>query len=119
MGILARLGMAERSRSSRARCRRSGSRRTLLRCRNPQNVAAVCAETMTRAGGYGTEQSELLDHHVGDSELTIRAGAVDSRSEYVARMHRVLEYIERHLDERLELEPRARVANCSSFHLHR
>jgi AraC family transcriptional regulator len=74
---------------------------------------------MTRAGVYGTEQSERPDHHVGDSELTTRAGAVDSRSEYVARMHRVLEYIERHLDERLELETLAGVANFSSFHFHR
>jgi AraC family transcriptional regulator len=34
-------------------------------------------------------------------------------------MHRVLEHIDRHLDERLELETLARVANFSSFHFHR
>ena len=34
-------------------------------------------------------------------------------------MHRVLEHIDRHLDERLELESLARVANFSSFHFHR
>ena len=34
-------------------------------------------------------------------------------------MHRVLEHIDRHLDERLELEALARVANFSSFHFHR
>jgi AraC family transcriptional regulator len=34
-------------------------------------------------------------------------------------MHRVLEFIDRHLDEQLELETLARVANFSSFHFHR
>src|SRR5712664_1184373 len=43
----------------------------------------------------------------------------DSRSEYVARMHRVLEHIDRHLDEPLELDTLAKVANFSSFHFHR
>ena len=43
----------------------------------------------------------------------------DSRSEYVARMHRVVEYIDRHLDEQLELTTLATVANFSSFHFHR
>ncbi len=43
----------------------------------------------------------------------------DSRSEYAARMHRVLEYIDRHLDEQLDLETVAKVANFSSFHFHR
>jgi AraC family transcriptional regulator len=43
----------------------------------------------------------------------------DSRSEYARRMHRVLEHIDRHLDERLELESLAQVANFSSFHFHR
>jgi len=43
----------------------------------------------------------------------------DSRSEYVARMHRVLEYIDRRLDEELELDTLAKVANFSSFHFHR
>src|SRR5438132_7331752 len=45
--------------------------------------------------------------------------AQDSRSEYARRMHRVLEQIDRRLDERLELESLARVANFSSFHFHR
>src|SRR5207237_1767718 len=45
--------------------------------------------------------------------------AQDSRSEYARRMQRVLEHIDRHLDERLELESLARVANFSSFHFHR
>ena len=32
----------------------------------------------------------------------------DSRSEYAARMHRVLEYIDRGLDQQLELDTLAR-----------
>lgn len=43
----------------------------------------------------------------------------DSRSEYATRMHRVLEYIDQHLDSPLELETLASVANFSSFHFHR
>ena len=43
----------------------------------------------------------------------------DSRSEYAARMHRVLEYIDRQLDRPLELDTLARVANFSPFHFHR
>jgi AraC family transcriptional regulator len=43
----------------------------------------------------------------------------DSRSEYVARMHRVLEHVDRHLDEQLELDTLAKVANFSPFHFHR
>jgi len=42
-----------------------------------------------------------------------------SRYEYEARMHRVLEYIDQHLDEQLELDILAKVANFSSFHFHR
>jgi AraC family transcriptional regulator len=34
-------------------------------------------------------------------------------------MHRVLEHVDRHLDEQLELEDLARVAHFSSFHFHR
>ena len=43
----------------------------------------------------------------------------ESRSEYVARMHRVVDYIDRHLDESLQLEELAGVANFSAFHFHR
>lgn len=43
----------------------------------------------------------------------------DSKTEYASRMHRVLEHIDRHLDDRLELEALASVANFSSFHFHR
>src|SRR6266571_7948838 len=43
----------------------------------------------------------------------------DSQSEYVARMHRVLEHIDRRLDEQLELDTLAKVANFSPFHFHR
>jgi AraC family transcriptional regulator len=38
---------------------------------------------------------------------------------YARRMHRVLEYIDRHLDEQLELQTLASVANFSPFHFHR
>jgi AraC family transcriptional regulator len=43
----------------------------------------------------------------------------DSHSEYERRMHRVLEHVDRHLDEPLELDTLAAVANFSSFHFHR
>ena len=34
-------------------------------------------------------------------------------------MHRVLQYVDEHLDEQLELDTISRVANFSSFHFHR
>src|SRR3989442_10617815 len=43
----------------------------------------------------------------------------DSRSEYARRMHRVLEHIDRLLEQRTGLESLAWVANFSSFHFHR
>lgn len=43
----------------------------------------------------------------------------DSRHEYETRMHRVLEHIDRHLDQPLELDALAGVANFSPFHFHR
>jgi AraC family transcriptional regulator len=43
----------------------------------------------------------------------------DSRSEYAARMHRVLEFIDRYLDESLELDALASVANFSAYHFAR
>ncbi len=48
----------------------------------------------------------------------VRAGR-DSGREYSARMHGVLAHIDDHLDEPLELEPLASVANFSPFHFHR
>ena len=42
-----------------------------------------------------------------------------SRMEYAQRMHRVQEYIDAHLDGRLDLETLAEVANFSAFHFHR
>jgi AraC family transcriptional regulator len=41
------------------------------------------------------------------------------RSEYVARINRVMDYIESHLTEELSLEVLAKVACFSSFHFHR
>jgi len=43
----------------------------------------------------------------------------DSRSEYENRMHRVVEYIDRQLDQPLDLDTLAEVAHFSSFHFHR
>jgi AraC family transcriptional regulator len=42
-----------------------------------------------------------------------------ARAEYLGRIHRVTDHIERHLDERLTLEELARVACFSPFHFHR
>lgn len=44
---------------------------------------------------------------------------MDSRSEYESRMHRVLAYIDEHLDEQLDLATLAEVAHFSPFHFHR
>lgn len=43
----------------------------------------------------------------------------DSRSEYASRMHRVVETIDRQLDQALDLETLAAVAHFSPFHFHR
>jgi len=43
----------------------------------------------------------------------------DSRSEYARRMHRVLEHIDGALDQPLDLDQLASVANFSPFHFHR
>ena len=43
----------------------------------------------------------------------------DSHTEYTKRMHRVVEYIDQHLDEPLELSTLAKVAHFSAFHFHR
>ena len=42
-----------------------------------------------------------------------------SRAEYDGRMHRVLEHIDRRLDQPLDLETLADVAHFSPFHFHR
>ena len=41
------------------------------------------------------------------------------RAEYTARINRVLDHIDRHLDQELSLDELARVANFSRFHFHR
>jgi AraC family transcriptional regulator len=43
----------------------------------------------------------------------------DSRAEYAARMHRVIETIDRDLDKPLDLDTLAAVAHFSPFHFHR
>jgi AraC family transcriptional regulator len=47
------------------------------------------------------------------------APARDSRVEYERRIHRVIAHIDQHLDEPLDLETLASVANFSAFHFHR
>lgn len=42
-----------------------------------------------------------------------------NQAEYSARMHRVVEHIDRHLDQELDLRALARVAHFSAFHFHR
>ena len=43
----------------------------------------------------------------------------DPQAAYQARMHKVLEYIDRHLDQSLDLEVLAGVAHFSPYHFHR
>ncbi len=43
----------------------------------------------------------------------------DSRSEYESRMHRVLAYIDQHLEQPISLDTLAEVAHFSPFHFHR
>jgi AraC family transcriptional regulator len=45
--------------------------------------------------------------------------APKSRAVYADRMHRVIEYIDRHLDQSLNLSTLAEVAHFSPFHFHR
>lgn len=44
---------------------------------------------------------------------------LDSRSEYEGRMHRVLAYIDQHLEQPISLNTLAEVAHFSPFHFHR
>ncbi len=45
--------------------------------------------------------------------------SLEHQSEYHRRLHRVLGYIDEHLDEPIDLSRLARVANFSAFHFHR
>lgn len=45
--------------------------------------------------------------------------SLDSRSEYESRMHRVLAYIDQHLEQPISLNTLADVAHFSPFHFHR
>ena len=51
--------------------------------------------------------------------MTGAAVPTDSRSEYERRIHRVTAHIDAHLDQPLDLETLAAVANFSAFHFHR
>ena len=41
------------------------------------------------------------------------------QKEYICRINKVLDYVENHLDEELNLQQLADVANFSAFHFHR
>ncbi|MDL2213703.1 AraC family transcriptional regulator, partial [Bacteroides sp. OttesenSCG-928-N06] len=43
----------------------------------------------------------------------------NSRIEYRARINRVMDYIDQHLDQSMELKTIADIANFSPFHFHR
>jgi AraC family transcriptional regulator len=45
--------------------------------------------------------------------------SLDSRSEYESRMHRVIAYIDQHLEQSISLNTLANVAHFSPFHFHR
>src|SRR6187551_1193712 len=47
------------------------------------------------------------------------AASRSSQAEYQKRLHAVIEYIDRHLDEDLDLATLAGVAHFSEFHFHR
>lgn len=51
--------------------------------------------------------------------MVVGPAAGDSRSEYERRIHRVVAHIDAHLDEPLDLDALAAVANFSAFHFHR
>jgi len=42
-----------------------------------------------------------------------------SRAEYISRINRVIDYIDKHLDEAISLQALAKVAHFSPFHFHR
>jgi len=42
-----------------------------------------------------------------------------SKSEYLARINRVMEYLERHIDQTVNLVTMAEIARFSPFHFHR
>lgn len=64
-------------------------------------------------------------HHSRKSDLvpmfpmTHNGGMSQQRAEYVARINRVIDHIENHLDEELTLERLAEVALFSRYHFHR
>src|SRR5580692_6171477 len=87
---------------------------SLLRCMSSPatrpcvNLAPNSPATQRRRhnGPAGTAQCRLM---------SVR----DGRVEYTRRMHQVLEYIDLHLDQPLELAELAGVAHFSPFHFHR
>lgn len=51
--------------------------------------------------------------------MTTEAAALRSRAEYLARIHRVMDHVERHLSEPLPLGQLASIACFSPYHFHR
>lgn len=51
--------------------------------------------------------------------MTTEAAALSSRAEYLARIHRVMDHVERHLSEPLPLGQLASIACFSPYHFHR
>jgi len=43
----------------------------------------------------------------------------ENQAAYARRMHKVIEHIDRHIDQTLELSTLAEVAHFSAFHFHR
>ena len=41
------------------------------------------------------------------------------RNEYISRINRVIDYIEKHMQEEIRLSKMAEIANFSKFHFHR
>lgn len=61
----------------------------------------------------------MTTHQVPDDAGQTNAGHGAYRAEYARRMNRVLDYIDRHLDQPLDLARLSGVANFSPFHFHR
>ena len=61
----------------------------------------------------------MTDHEVNVSDTAGHRARGVHRAEYARRMNRVLDYIDLHLDQPLDLARLAGVANFSPFHFHR
>lgn len=81
-----------------------------------QPILEALVDSTSRLPVAGGERLGLMPDHLSRlMEMT----KTDRSSEYDRRMHRVLQHIESHLDEPLDLERLAAVAHFSPFHFHR